>query len=175
MTTSNGSWTNSPTSYAYQWQDCTPSSANCATIAGATTSYTLASGDVGHTLRVVVASSNAGGSASATSAPTASRRASHDPVVVAVGDIACAPGDTGNNCEQALTASLASAQHPDAVLPLGDNQYNSGLLSEYTGAGAYNATWGVLQFHRAYPTPGNHEYTASATAARLFRLLRRVR
>ena len=80
--------------------------------------------------------SNAGGSSSATSAATAiGRLRRSDPVVVAVGDIACAPGDTSNssNCQQAMTASLAAAQHPDAVLPLGDNQYNSGLLSEYTG------------------------------------------
>ena len=93
--------------------------------------------------------------------------ASHDPVVVAVGDIACAPGDTSNSCEQSLTANLASAQHPDAVLPLGDNQYNSGLLSEYTGAGAYGATWGIFN-SIAHPTPGNHEYTASSTAAGYF-------
>jgi hypothetical protein len=52
-------------------------------------------------------------------------------IVVSPYTIACAPGDTSNNCEQALTASLASAQHPDAVLTLGDSQYNAGLLSEY--------------------------------------------
>ena len=169
LTTSDGSWTNSPTAFAYQWQDCDPAGANCASIAGATTSgYTLGSGDVGHTIRVVVIASNPGGSSAATSAATAIVVASsHDPVAVAVGDIACAPGDTSNNCEQALTASLASAQHPDAVLPLGDNQYNSGLLSEYTGAGAYGATWGAFN-SIAHPAPGNHEYTGSATAAGYF-------
>ena len=169
LSTSNGTWNNNPTGFAYQWQDCDSSGANCAAISGATAvSYTLTTTDVGHTIRAVVTASNSGGSTSSTSAATAVvTAATHDPVVVAVGDIACAPGDTSNSCQQAATESLAAAQHPDAVLPLGDNQYNSGLLSEYTGAGAYNATWGILN-PLAYPTTGNHEYTASATASGYF-------
>ena len=71
LSTTNGSWTNSPTSYAYQWQDCDSSGANCSSIGGATSSsYPLVSGDVGHTIRVVVTASNAGGAASASSAAT---------------------------------------------------------------------------------------------------------
>ena len=170
LTASNGSWTNSPTAFAYQWQDCDSAGASCTSISGATTSsYTLAAGDLGHTIRVGVVASNAGGQGAATSAQTTTVTGppAHDPVVVAVGDIACAPGDTSNNCEQSLTASLAAAQHADAVLPLGDNQYNSGLLSEYTGAGAYGATWGIFN-PIAHPAPGNHEYTASTTAAGYF-------
>ena len=72
LTTSNGSWTGSPTSYAYQWQDCDSSGANCASISGATSSsYTLVSGDVGHTIRAVVTATNGGGSTAASSAQTA--------------------------------------------------------------------------------------------------------
>jgi hypothetical protein len=71
LTASNGSWSNSPGSYAYQWQDCDSSGSNCTNISGATSSsYTLVSGDVGDTLRAVVSATNAGGSASATSAQT---------------------------------------------------------------------------------------------------------
>jgi hypothetical protein len=93
--------------------------------------------------------------------------ANHDPVVVAVGDIACAPGDTTNACKQQATAGLAAAQHPNAVLTLGDNQYNSGLLSEFTGAGGYGATWG--QFNSiVHPDPGNHEYASNKSAAGYF-------
>ena len=70
LSASNGSWSNSPTSYAYQWQDCT-SSSSCTNINGATSStYTLASSDVGKTIDVVVTASNAGGSASQASAQT---------------------------------------------------------------------------------------------------------
>ena len=72
LTTSNGSWSGSPTSYAYQWQDCNGSGASCSGISGATSSsYTLAAGDVGHTVRSVVTATNAGGSTPATSAQTA--------------------------------------------------------------------------------------------------------
>ncbi len=68
LTTSNGSWSNSPTSYTYQWQDCDSSGGNCTNISGATSgSYTLASGDVNHTIRAVVTAANSGGSASASS------------------------------------------------------------------------------------------------------------
>lgn len=68
----NGTWNNSPTSYAYQWEDCDSSGSNCANISGATSSsYTLAAGDVGHTIRIVVTATNAGGSTAATSAQTA--------------------------------------------------------------------------------------------------------
>lgn len=73
LTESHGSWTNSPTSYAYQWQDCDSSGNNCSNIIGATgQSYTLTSADVGHTIRVQETASNAdGGSTPATSAQTA--------------------------------------------------------------------------------------------------------
>jgi hypothetical protein len=67
------SWLNYPDDYSYQWQRCDASGGNCSDISGAT-SYTyvlLAPGDVGKTLRVTVTAINAGGSASATSLPTA--------------------------------------------------------------------------------------------------------
>ena len=68
LTASPGSWTNSPSSYAYQWQRC---SASCSNISGATAStYTVQSADVSDTIKVVVTATNAGGSASATSAQT---------------------------------------------------------------------------------------------------------
>ena len=69
---SSGTWSGSPTAYAYQWQDCNTSGEHCASIAGAgASSYRLAAGDVGHTIRVVVTASNAGGSTSASSAASA--------------------------------------------------------------------------------------------------------
>ena len=48
--------------HTYQWQRCDASGANCADIAGATTStYTPTRDDVGGTVRVVVGATNAGG------------------------------------------------------------------------------------------------------------------
>ena len=68
LTTSNGTWSGSPTGYSYQWQDCDSSGNNCTNVSGATSSsYMLASGDVGHTMRAVVTATNSGGSAAATS------------------------------------------------------------------------------------------------------------
>lgn len=72
LTASRGSWSGSPTSYAYQWRDCDTAGNNCSDISGATgSSYTLTANDVGNTIRVVVTATNAGGSTPATSAATA--------------------------------------------------------------------------------------------------------
>ena len=61
--------TGSPTSYSYQWQDCDSSGGSCSGISGASSSsYTLASSDVGGTVRSVVTATNANGSTSADSA-----------------------------------------------------------------------------------------------------------
>ncbi|MCU1690870.1 MAG: Alkaline phosphatase, partial [Jatrophihabitantaceae bacterium] len=79
-----------------------------------------------------------------------------DPTVVAAGDIACAPGreTTPSRCQQMATSELAISLSPDAVLPLGDDQYEDGTLEEFA---QYDASWGRLNAI-AYPIPGNHEY-----------------
>ena len=71
-TATAGTWTGtSPISYAYQWTRCGSTGGSCASIGGATkTTYVLTSGDTGHTLRVQVTATNAGGTAQATSAAT---------------------------------------------------------------------------------------------------------
>ncbi|HEX2391638.1 MAG TPA: S8 family serine peptidase [Solirubrobacterales bacterium] len=72
LSASTGTWSGSPTAYGFQWRRCDSNGANCAPIAGATgQAYSLAAADVGSTLRVAVTASNAGGAATAESAPTA--------------------------------------------------------------------------------------------------------
>lgn len=72
LTASPGTWTGSPTSYAYTWSRCDANGKSCAAIAKATAAtYTVAAGDVGNTLEVTVTATNASGSAQATSKPTA--------------------------------------------------------------------------------------------------------
>jgi beta-glucanase (GH16 family) len=67
LTTSNGTWTNSPTGYAYQWEQCSTSGTGCTNINLATNAtYTVAAGDAGHTLTAIVTASNGAGPASAT-------------------------------------------------------------------------------------------------------------
>lgn len=68
LTANNGNWSNSPTMFAYQWQQCNASGASCADISGATSkTYTLAAADVDHTVRATVTASNADGQATANS------------------------------------------------------------------------------------------------------------
>jgi uncharacterized delta-60 repeat protein len=82
LSSTRGAWSQSPNSFAYQWQDCDTTGNYCRDIAGATHSaYTLlgvdhspgrvTGGDIGHTVRVVVTASNANGSSAATSYTTA--------------------------------------------------------------------------------------------------------
>ena len=71
LSSSTGTWSGSPSAYAYQWKRCDSAGGNCASVTGATASrYTLVSADLGKRMRVTVAASNAGGSGSATSNAT---------------------------------------------------------------------------------------------------------
>ena len=73
LTESHGAWTDSPTSYSYQWEDCNSTGGGCAPIAGATgQSYTLTASDVGETIVVQETATNGTGAGDpAASAPTA--------------------------------------------------------------------------------------------------------
>jgi hypothetical protein len=64
LTADEGTWSGTPPlTYAYQWRRCDASGGGCVDIAGATgKTYMATAGNVGSTLRVVVAASNAAGS-----------------------------------------------------------------------------------------------------------------
>ena len=70
---STGSWSGStPMSFGYQWRRCDSSGSACLAVAGAASqSYVLGSADVGSTIMVSVTASNAYGTSTASSAPTA--------------------------------------------------------------------------------------------------------
>ena len=72
LTAAEGTWKNGNNlAYAYQWQRCDAAGANCADITGgATKAYLAQSADVGKTLRVQVAATDADGSSQAVSATT---------------------------------------------------------------------------------------------------------
>jgi hypothetical protein len=71
LTASNGTWTNNPTAYQYQWQRCRPDGAGCVAIGGATEkTYLLTNADLNHTVRVRVLAVNADGATPARSDPT---------------------------------------------------------------------------------------------------------
>ncbi|MHB1568141.1 MAG: hypothetical protein ACYC0H_02955 [Solirubrobacteraceae bacterium] len=72
VSTTTGTWDNAPSSYSYQWEDGDASGATWVAIPGATAaSYTLTANDVGRPVRVEVTATNATGSGTSASAPTA--------------------------------------------------------------------------------------------------------
>ncbi len=73
LTESHGTYTNSPTSFGYQWEDCNTFGLSCSPIKGAMSqTYTLTPTDVGHTIVVQETATNATGpSPSNSSAATA--------------------------------------------------------------------------------------------------------
>jgi hypothetical protein len=83
--------------------------------------------------------------------------------IVAAGDIACDPRSrdfndgrgTPTDCRQLHVANLILSIDPDAVLSLGDTQYQSGTLEQFRES--YHPSWGRL-FDITYPIVGDHEY-----------------
>jgi hypothetical protein len=82
LSASTGEWAGSqPLHYTYQWQSCSPAGSECTNIEGASEpSYTLAAGDVGTTVRVVVTATNSAGPASASSSASTVIAAAQPPV-----------------------------------------------------------------------------------------------
>lgn len=72
LSATTGSWTGSPTGFAFQWQRCSPAGASCVAIDGATAAtYAVVAADRGSTLRVTVTATNGAGSTTVPSTPTA--------------------------------------------------------------------------------------------------------
>jgi hypothetical protein len=119
LTTSDGSWTGSPTSFAYQWQDC--SGASCTKISGATSSsYELVESDVGDSVDVVVTATNAGGSTTATSTQTATVSASDSGGTLPTG-VTLQPIDGGPNyyCSHDFTNACDGGWDNPSFFPIG--------------------------------------------------------
>jgi len=80
--------------------------------------------------------------------------------VAAAGDISCSAASCPGS---SATAALIRSYPPDAVLTLGDNQYENGELRNFNTF--FDATWGTLiPSFPMHPAVGNHEYlTANAS------------
>lgn len=87
--------------------------------------------------------------------------------VIAVGDLLCNPFNTSGkldfnngygtkyNCHTRQMADLIRKQKPNALLLLGDLQYENGALDKMQNT--YGKYWNDLM-SITYPIPGNHEY-----------------
>jgi hypothetical protein len=106
---------------------------------------------------------------SAGRAPAPVLAAGADPVIILAGDVACSPKDPGFNkgagrpgrCHMKMTAGLAAAANPAAVLALGDTQYENGGRADFTAS--YDKSWGAFK-SITRPTVGNHEYGTSGAS-----------
>lgn len=100
----------------------------------------------------------------ATAAARASDPVTGDPVITAVGDMACGQddpayagglGDATHCAEIRVSDRMLLDPTVDALLGLGDYQYSCGLLDDY--AASYTPSWG--RFNSIIdPVVGNHEY-----------------
>ena len=100
--------------------------------------------------------------------PAAAAAPQRDPLIAAAGDVACNPADpnfnggegTERNCAQKRTSDLLLTLDPDAVLTIGDAQYNNGLLPDFEAS--YDPSWGRVK-DITRPVIGNHEYFGEGT------------
>ena len=91
------------------------------------------------------------------------------PVIAAAGDIACDPADPNYNggagtataCHMRATSDLLVGAALDAVLVLGDNQYENGTLTKYQAS--FDPSWGRVK-PLIRPAVGNHEYLSPGAA-----------
>jgi hypothetical protein len=86
------------------------------------------------------------------------------PRIAAAGDIACDPASsffkggsgTSTKCRQMATSNLLVGAGLEAVLALGDTQYECGGYQAYVES--YDPSWGRVK-SITHPIPGNHEYS----------------
>jgi acid phosphatase type 7 len=122
----------------------------------------------------VTDSSSASATASATTVVTSSPPSpppspSVTVTIVAAGDIACDPASpdfngglgTADRCRQQYVADVVEKVKPDAVLTLGDHQYEENTLEQFNAS--YDLSWGRLK-PITHPVVGNHEYLTKDAA-----------
>jgi len=110
LTADKGTWSGSPTSFAYQWRICDNNGNACHDITGATgTEYSVKSADQGNTIRVQVTGTNTDGKDTATSVPTS--------LIAAAGaNPSPTPAPSGNGCPK-MAAGATSVDVADVASP----------------------------------------------------------
>jgi YD repeat-containing protein len=128
---SNGTWTNGPIAFGYQWDDCTGT--QCAAIPGAINhTYTPQVSDAGYKLVVQVTATNGDGSAVASSASTSAVPISAPKYSLAFGSSGSGAGQT----KEPMTAAIDSSGN----VWVADNANNR--IDKFTSAGTFIETFG---------------------------------
>jgi hypothetical protein len=142
LSSTRGAWTGSPTSFAYQWQDCDSGGSRCSNLSGTTaTTYALGAGDVGRSVRVVVTAANgAGGTPAASasvgpvSAPAPTASFTYTPAAPAVGGVVSFDGTSSScpsgPCTYAWSEDGGPAQPLQPASPLGSGATLSYMFAE---------------------------------------------
>ena len=145
LTEVHGSWSNGPTGYSYEWEDCDSAGNSCLTIAGATgQTYLVTATDLGHTLRVSETAGNAAGPGIPTaSAPTPTVSATN-PIVI-VGPVALLI--PASSAPPSISGSAAQGQ----------------ALSESHGVWSSSPTGFAYQWERCTSTGASCHAIAGAT------------
>ena len=161
----DGAWSNGPTSFSYQWDRCTttsaqpPTTGSCSAISGATGSaYTVQSADSGHSLvPVVTASNGAGASAPTNLAGTCDTGEMLGQTAAASGNGTAVPSAAPAGCSP-ISAVVASAQtgerfctnavttcgyadpmNQTAGVPAGTNLSTTGACASYASGGTISS------------------------------------
>jgi hypothetical protein len=138
LTTTDGTWDGNPTHFDYQWQDCDANGQNCVNTGTDTTTYALTSGDVGHTVQVVVTATGAGGAAHATSNRTAQVIGPAGPPAQTTPSSQTPPSSPTVGAANAQTVNVTSAGFSGSVTPNGlptQAYFQYGLDPKYSGGG----------------------------------------
>jgi hypothetical protein len=163
-----GSWSNAPTSYAYQWERCSSTGTSCTSITAATTAtYTTTSADLGSTLKVSVIATNYGGTGTAaTSAASA--------IIAAVPST---QGTSNTTTPPATTTSVSAVQTALKAVakPVGKDASKKELLKlkGYTfsfkapSQGTLTVVWTATVKHKTVTIGRGHASVAKGATAKV--------
>ncbi len=121
LSCSQGTWTNSPTGYAYAW------TRNASTTVGSASSYTVQPADAGQVLTCSVTASNSAGATTAVS----------DPVTVS------APGCTSGTTGVSINSAAAFTSSPGVILTIHEPAGATGVVISNDGGFATPTTSAV--------------------------------